>query len=148
MLKLPVLHPEILSSLASAGHLSRVLISDGNYPHNHAPNPRAKIVWANFCPGMVDAVTLLGLVAELVPIELVHVMQPAREGAWAMQEDPPIWQLFRKVLDARSNFRDQFIQLQKPEFNDLARGDATTLVIASAEIAIYANILITIGVVR
>ena len=148
MLKLPVLHPEILSSLASAGHLSRVLISDGNYPHATAPNPRAKIVWANFCPGVVDAVTLLGVVAELVPIEFVHVMQPAREGAGAMSEDPPIWGLFRKVLEARSNFRDEFIQLKKPQFNELAHGEETTLVIASAEIAIYANILITIGVVR
>ena len=148
MLKLPVLHPEILSSLASAGHLSRVLISDGNYPHMTAPNPRAKIVWANFCPGTVDAVTLLGLVADLVPIEFVHVMQPAREGVWAMLENPPIWELFRKVLDTKSNYRDEFIQLQKPAFNELARSDATTLVIASGEIAIYANILITIGVVR
>ena len=40
MLKLPVLHPEILSALASAGHLAKVLISDGNYPHNTKPNPQ------------------------------------------------------------------------------------------------------------
>jgi L-fucose mutarotase len=52
MLKLPVLHPEILSALGSAGHLATVLISDGNYPHNTKPNPRAKIVWANFVPGV------------------------------------------------------------------------------------------------
>jgi L-fucose mutarotase/ribose pyranase (RbsD/FucU family) len=30
MLKTPVLHPEILYALGSAGHLGRILISDGN----------------------------------------------------------------------------------------------------------------------
>ena len=45
MLKGKVLHPEILSAIGSAGHLSKVLISDGNYPHSTVCNPRAKIVW-------------------------------------------------------------------------------------------------------
>jgi L-fucose mutarotase len=148
MLKGKVLHPEILAGLASAGHLGKVLISDGNYPHNTAPNPRARIVWANFAPGVVDAVTILKIVAELVPIEEVAVMSPAMEGAFAMTDDPPIWNDFRKVLKDQSDFRGELLQLDKPEFNQLASDPSVCLVIATGEIQIYANILITIGVVR
>jgi L-fucose mutarotase len=148
MLKIPVLHPEILSALGSAGHLAKVLITDGNYPHSTRPNPRARVVWANFIPGIVDAVTALKIVARLVPIEVVDVMQPERSGAYAMTTDPPIWASFRKVLAEESDFRGELGQWQKPEFNQRACGDDLCLVIATAETQIYANILITIGVVR
>ena len=80
MLKIPVSHPEILHALGSAGHLSKILISDGHYPHGTHPNPRAKIVWANFRPGLLDAVTVLEMVADLVSIEEVVVMEPHRDG--------------------------------------------------------------------
>jgi L-fucose mutarotase len=148
VLKIPVLHPEILSALGSAGHLGKILISDGNYPHNTRPNPRAKIVWANFTPGVVDAVTILKLVAQLVPIEAVDVMEPQRSGAYAMAADPPIWANFRRVLAEESDFRGELSPWQKPEFNERARGDDVCLVIATAEMQIFANVLLTIGVVR
>ena len=148
MLKIPVLHPEILSALGSAGHLGKILISDGNYPHNTRPNPRAKIVWANFVPGIVDGVTALKMVANLVPIEAVDVMQPQRAGAYAITNEPPIWADFRKVLAVQSDFRGEMAQWQKPEFNERARSEDVCLVIATAETQIYANILLTIGVVR
>jgi L-fucose mutarotase len=148
MLKTPVLHPEILAALGSAGHLARVLITDGNYPHNTRPNPRAKIVWANFIPGVVDAVTALKIVARLVPIEAVDVMEPERTGLYAMKTDPPIWADFRKVLAEESDFRGEMGKWQKPQFNERARSDDLCLVIATAETQIFANILVTIGVVR
>jgi L-fucose mutarotase len=148
MLKLPILHPEILAALASAGHLATILISDGNYPHNTKPNPRAKIVYANFAPGIVDAVTILKLIAQLVPIEKVEVMAPERTGIYAMPEDPPIWKSFRQVLKDHSDFRGELTQLNKPAFNEQARKEDLCLIIATAETQIFANALITIGVVR
>lgn len=148
MLKIPVSHPEILHALASAGHLSKILISDGHYPHATHPNPRAKIVWANFTPGLLDAVTVLKLVADLVPIEKVEVMAPQRDGPYAMAEDPPIWKRFNEVLRTHSDFRGPMAPLQKPAFNGQARCDDVCLVIATGETEIYGNILITIGVVN
>jgi len=148
MLKLPVLHPEILAALGSAGHAAKVLISDGNYPHNTRPNPRARIVWANFAPGVVDAVTMLKMVAALVPIEKVEVMEPSRTGEYAMTQDPPIWAGFRRVLREHSDFRGELTPLQKPQFNEQARSDDLCLIIATGEIQIWANVMVTIGVVR
>lgn len=148
MLKTSVLHPEIFAALGAAGHLSKILISDGNYPHSTRTNPRAKIVWANFVPGVVDAVTVLKMICDLVPVEAVEVMEPARSGLHAMTEDPPIWASFKKVLKERANFTDALIPLQKPEFNQQANSPDLCLVIATAETQIWANCIVTIGVVR
>lgn len=148
MLKIAVSHPEILHALGSAGHLSKILISDGHYPHGTHPNPRAKIVWANFTPGLLDAVTMLKIVADLVPIEKVEVMEPHRDGPYAMKENPPIWKRFEEILRTHSDFRGQLTPLQKPQFNEQARSDDVCLVIATGEMEIYANVLITIGVVN
>jgi L-fucose mutarotase len=148
MLRSKLLHPEILGGLASAGHLAKVLIADGNYPSSTKPNPRAKIVWANFTPGIVDACTVLRLICGLVPIETVEVMAPARSGMYAMAHDPPIWEEFRKILRQDAGFGGDLVQLQKPEFNLQAQAEDLALIVATAETQIYANILLTIGVVQ
>jgi L-fucose mutarotase len=148
MLKNKLLHPEILSSLASSGHLAKVLISDGNYPSSTKPNPRAKVVWANFTAGVLDACTVLKLLCHLIPIEAVEVMAPAREGPYAMKIDPPIWADFRAILAKESDFHGELTQLDKPAFNEQAKKEDVSLVIATAETQIYANIMLTIGVVR
>jgi L-fucose mutarotase len=148
MLKTPVLHPEILAALGAGGHLSTVLITDGNYPHANRSHPRAKIVWANFVPGVVDAVTALRMVCDLVPVEAVTVMEPTKSGEFALPGDPPIWESFRKTLRERSSFNGELHPLQKPEFNAMAMSPDLCLVIATAETQIWANCIITIGVVR
>jgi L-fucose mutarotase len=148
MLKTSVLHPEILAALGCAGHLGKVLISDANYPHASRSNPRAKIVWANFVPGVVDAVTALKMVCDLVPVEAIEVMEPERDGPYAMKTEPPIWEAYRQTLKTRAGFNDGFIPLQKPQFNQQAMSPDVCLVIATAETQIWANCLLTIGVVR
>jgi L-fucose mutarotase len=134
--------------LASAGHLAKILISDGNYPSSTRVNPRAQIVWANFTPGVVDAVTVLRLVCDVVPVEAVEVMAPAKSGMYAMAHDPPIWKTYREILRHSAGFRGKLVEHQKDEFRVQAESADVALVIATAETQIYANILITIGVVR
>jgi L-fucose mutarotase len=148
MLKLPVLHPEILRALGSAGHLATVLITDGNYPHNTRVNPRAPIVFANFVPGVITATTALQMVCDTVPIEAAAVMAPDKTGEYAMAEDPPIWAEFRQVLKTRAGFSADLQKLHKPQFNAKAREEDLCLVIATAEQRIWSNIIVTIGVVR
>ena len=148
MLKASVLHPEIIGHLARAGHLSTVLITDGNYPHATKPNPRAPIVWANYRPGLLDGPTVLGLICDLVPVEAITVMEPERTGPYAMSDDPPVWDVYRDVLKDKAGFADPFLPLQKPEFNAAAQADDLALVVATGETAIFANVLVTIGVVQ
>jgi len=44
MLKSQLLHPQILTALAGSGHGSKVLISDGDYPHWTKHGPYAQVV--------------------------------------------------------------------------------------------------------
>ncbi|MDX1934915.1 MAG: RbsD/FucU family protein [Capsulimonadales bacterium] len=136
MLKTTLLHPEILATLASAGHGSRVLISDGNYPHTTGSHFAAKRVFLNLAPGLVNATDVLRVVADAIPIEAAHVMATA-DGS-----RPAIWDEFAELLPG--------LPLQPIErfaFYETARGTDVALVIATGEQRIYANILLTLGVV-
>ena len=55
MLRLKLLHPELLGRLAAMGHGSQVLIADGNYPVATAAGPAAHRVYLNLAPGLVPA---------------------------------------------------------------------------------------------
>ena len=93
-----MLHPGLLAGLARAGHGALVLIADANYPSSTARGPRSRLVHLNLRPGVVDAVTVLEAVAGQIPVEEATVMAPARSGAYALDEDPPIWARFTRVL--------------------------------------------------
>lgn len=147
MLTTPVLHPELLSHLGKAGHLSTLLITDSNYPHATHPNPRVPRMWCNYVPGVLDAVTVLKMVCSVVPIEAATIMKPDEDGRYASDESPAIWSDYQDVLDTEAHLTEPMRPLLKPEFNRLAKSDDLALVIATAERQGYANILLTIGVV-
>ena len=136
MLKTTLLHPEILYALGTAGHGSRVLISDGNYPHTTGSNPAATRVFLNLAPGVLTVTEILKVIAQAIPVELVNVMATA-DGS-----EPTIWSEFREILPENT-----LESLERFAFYDAASKDNVALVIASGEQRIYANILLTIGVV-
>jgi L-fucose mutarotase len=137
MLKTRLLHPEILEALAGAGHGSKVLIADGNFSFGFCANPAAKRVFLNLAPGLVTVTDVLQVLLETVPVEAAEVMMPPSG------EEPAIHADFRRRL--RPNI--QLKRLGRFEFYDAARERDTLLVIATGEQRIYANILLTIGVV-
>jgi len=136
MLKTTLLHPEILYALGSAGHGSKVLISDGNYPHTTGSNPAAEKVYLNLAPGVLNVTEVLRVLVQAIPIEAVHVMQTA-DGS-----EPPIWEDFRTLLPEQ-----RLAPLERFAFYHAASNSDVALVIATGEQRIYANILLTIGVV-
>jgi L-fucose mutarotase len=147
MLNGALLHPQILSALGRSGHGSRVLISDGNFPHATAKGPNAEIVYLNFSPGLVGVCEVLRTLTTAIPIEHAAVMAVNRTGPYAMQKDPEIWQEFRALLKPTA-CGGMLEPIERFEFYDVARGPDVCLVIATAEQKIYANLLLTIGVVR
>ncbi|MBE2183543.1 MAG: RbsD or FucU transport [Anaerolineae bacterium] len=132
-----LLHPEILSVLASAGHGSRVLIADGNYPFVTGSLPKVKIVYLNLAPGILTATDVLKVLIAAVPIETAHIMEPQSPPA------PPIAREFRELLPESIPIRS----LDRFAFYETVRSPDTALVIATGEQRVYANILLTIGVV-
>ncbi len=146
MLKTAILHPQILAALGRAGHSSKILIADGNYPFHTKRGHNAEIVFLNFAPGQMNVTDVLMGIANSVPIELAEVMEPARTGPYAMKNDPPIFDEFRRILKARNASLD-LTKIERFAFYEAAGSKDVTLTIATGEQKIYANILLTIGVV-
>ena len=136
MLTTRLLHPEILRALGEAGHGARVLIADGNYPLATRSPAGARRVFLNLEPGRLTVTEVLDVLAASVPVEAAHVMGPD-DGS-----EPSIFADFRRLLPGV-----ELERLGRYPFYDLARGPDTALAIATGEQRIYANILLTIGVV-
>src|SRR3954462_13262184 len=98
MLKSQLLHPQMLAALARSGHGSKVLISDGNYPHWTKHGPNAEVVYLNLAPGQLLVTDVLRTLVTAVPVEKAEVMDYARTGPYALTVDPPIWSEFRPLL--------------------------------------------------
>jgi L-fucose mutarotase len=137
MLKTRLIHPELLSALGCAGHGSKVLVADGNYPFSSGGNPAAQRVYLNLAPGLIGTPDILRVLAEAIPLEKVEVMMPSEGG------EPPVFAEFRAILGAKMPLSP----LERFAFYDAARHLDTVLVIASGEQRLYANLLLTIGVV-
>ena len=136
MLKTKLLHPEILAALGGAGHGSKVLIADGNFPFGTGANPAARRVYLNLAPGLVTVTDVLKVLVETIPIEAAEVMLPASGP------EPSIFAEFRDLLPGL-----ELKPLGRFEFYDTARERDVALVITTGEQRIYANLLLTIGVV-
>ena len=137
MIKGRLIHPQILSVLGTAGHGSSILIADGNYPFVTGANPAAERVYLNLAPGTVNATNVLEAILSVTPIETAHVMS-RNDG-----EEPSIFNDFRELLDDDLDLTP----LERFDFYDEAKKDNCCMVIATGEQRIYANILLTIGVV-
>jgi len=136
MLKQRLTHPEILEALASAGHGSKILIADGNYPASTSLGDNASLVYLNLAPGKATVTEVLDILLTAIPIEEAAVMMPA-DGP-----EPTIFQEFRSLLPGTP-----LTKYERFEFYEEASGPETCLQIVTGEQRIYANLLLTIGVV-
>jgi L-fucose mutarotase len=135
MLKGRLIHPELLRALGGAGHGAKVLLADGNYPVGTKAPSAASRIYLNLAPGMLSVTDVLGVLVHAIPIEAAEVMVPA-EGP-----EPPIFTEFRELLDVELG------ALGRQPFYDAASSPDVAVVVATGESRIYANLLLTIGVV-
>ena len=147
MLKGQLLHPQIIQALGRAGHGAKVLISDGNYPHWTKRGRNAEVVFLNLAPGLINCTDVLKVLVGAIPIETAEVMETLKTGPYAMTQDPPIWNEFRQILhDAGADV--ELGRIERMKFYEAAGTPDVCLTIATGEQRIYANLLLTIGVVR
>jgi L-fucose mutarotase len=136
VLRYQLLHPEILRALGEAGHGAQVLIADGNYPLVTRTHAGARRVYLNLAPDLVRVTDVLAVIVDAVPIEAAHVMHPDAG------DEPSIFPDFRAQLPGL-----ELQPLNRLDFYAMARGPDLALAIATGERRLYANILLTIGVV-
>ena len=136
MLKQRLIHPEILEALAAAGHGSKVLICDGNYPAATKLGENTRQVYLNLEPGKITVTDALGALLGAIPIESAAVMTPDQGP------EPPIFAEFRSMMP-----EVELGKLGRFEFYDAGSDSDVCLQIVTGEQRIYANLLLTIGVV-
>jgi L-fucose mutarotase len=146
MLKSRLLHPEIQEALGRAGHSSKILIADGNYPFATQLGPNARLVLLNLSPGLVNVTQVLEAIVSAVPIEEATVMEPVASGPYALKNDPLIWSDLQRILKAGGSSAT-LKKLERFAFFDAGKDQNVALTIATGEQRLYANLLLQIGVV-
>jgi L-fucose mutarotase len=135
MLQQRLIHPDILSALAGAGHGSKILIADANYPASTQLGENAALVYLNLAPGKLTVTEILDILLTAVPIEDAVVMDP-ESGP-----EPSVFQEFRSLMPDLS-----LTTLSRFEFYEEACGPDTCLQIVSGDQRPYSNLLLEIGV--
>ncbi len=137
MIKTTLQHPQIFRAIASAGHGSKILIADGNFPSTHKNNRGCEVVYLNLAPGLVSSTDVLGVLREIIAIETVTMMAVEAGNPVAIQR------AFIDLIgsDIPVKYRSRF------DFYSDVHGDDTVLIIVTGEQRRYGNILLEVGTI-
>ena len=145
MLLHKLIHPQINGILGRAGHHSKVLIADGNYPAGTTLGPNAELISLNLMPGVVNCTQVLEALVEAIPIEAANTMMYETEGPYALSEDPPVWDQYRDVIE-KADIGVTLEPIEKWSFYEAVNTPDLILTIQTADQQRFANLLLTIGV--
>lgn len=145
MLKHTLIHPKINEILGRCGHHSKILIADGNYPASSTLGPNAELVSLNLMPGIVNCTQVLEALLSAIPIEAANTMGIPADDPYALGGDPPIWGEYRSLFK-KNKLKVELKAIQKWEFYDAVASRDHVLTIQTAEQALWANLLLTVGV--
>jgi L-fucose mutarotase len=131
--------PELMDLLMKMGHGDHLVLADGNFP---ADSNAQRIVRADGH----DLITVLDAVLKFLPIDTyvddpVQVMQPVDDNI----PEPPIWADFRKSLKAAEERDIELTLVERFEFYERAKNAYG--IVATSETALYANVILSKGVV-
>ncbi len=137
-----ILSPELLKTLCEMGHSDRIVIADGNFPCE-SMGKNAKVIR---CDGH-GVPELLDAILKLMPLD-TYVEKPVNLMQVMLGDDAetPIWDEYKQIVskyDERGS--DAIGQIERFEFYEQAK--TAYAIVATGEIAIYANIMLQKGVV-
>lgn len=135
MLTTPLINPEILEAVSYCGHGDKILISDGNYPIA-SKSGNAKVIYVALTKDCPTATRVLDALQSVIKFEKAELMSPDDDT------EPEIFSEFKAMLpDAAFETHTRFA------FYDACCEDNVKVAIFSGESRVYANILLTVGVV-
>jgi len=136
----PAISPELIKTLMEMGHGDELVIADGNFP---AASVAQRLVRADglTCPILLDAIL------QIFPLDQ-YVDQPVSLMAVVAGDtyQPVIWDEYRTIVKKHeSNFTDfEYVE----RFSFYERAKKAYAVLATSEMALYANIILKKGVVK
>ncbi|MBC8529161.1 fucose isomerase [Christensenellaceae bacterium NSJ-44] len=131
-----ILNPDLLKIMMEMGHGDTLVIGDGNFPAAACAKRLVR------CDGH-GAAELLDAIMTFFPLD-TYVEKPVAVMATADGEDAPIWKEYQQII-ARREGEAAFEQVERFDF--YARARDAYAVISTGEGALYANIILTKGVV-
>jgi L-fucose mutarotase len=145
MLKYTLIHPKISEVLARAGHHGKVLIADGNYPASSKKGPNAEVVCMNLTPGVITCTQALRAVLSAIPVDHINIMGIPPDDAYAKFGEPPVWAEYRQVLK-EAKLKLKLEPILKWDFYAAVESPDHVLTIQTADQALFANVLLSVGV--
>ena len=145
VLRHQLIHPQINQIIGRAGHHSKILIADGNYPAYNTLGPNAELVCLNLAPGLVSCCQVLEALLSAIPIEAANTMGIPADDPYALHGDPPVWNDYRRIFkDSKLGIELQ--PIQKWDFYNAVASRDHVLTIQTGDQALWANLLLTVGV--
>jgi len=144
MLKHELIHPQINAVLGRAGHHAKVLIADGNYPASTKKGPNAELVCLNLTPGVITVAQALRAILSAVPVDAINTMGIPADDPYAQRGEPPVWREYRRIIKA-ARLKLNLVPIQKWEFYEAVASPDHVLTVQTADQALWANVLLTLG---
>ncbi len=144
MLKHQLIHPGINEVLGRAGHHARILIADGNYPASTKRGPNAQLVSLNLSPGVVTVAQVLRALLSAIPVDQINTMGIPPDDPYAQAGEPPVWSEYRKIIQ-EAQLKVKLESIQKWDFYKSVSSEDHVLTIQTADQALWANVLLTMG---
>jgi L-fucose mutarotase len=135
----PLLSPELLAILRAMGHGDEIAIVDANFP---AASTAKRPVRADG----TDTSGMLGAILSLMPLDSfvenpAHCMQVVGKP----DEIPPAVADFQKIVDRLAGFPEKIGMIERFAFYERAK--RTYAIVATSDRRLYANIILTKGVI-
>ena len=131
------------AACARAGHHSKILIADGNYPAASKRGPRSELVCLQLTPGVPSVVQVLRALVSALPIDALNTMGIPPEDPYAKFGEPPAWSDFRAI--AKEVGIAVIEPIPKWDFYQAVESPDHVLTIQTADQALWANVLLTVG---
>lgn len=140
-----VLPPRLLYLLASMGHGDTIVLADANFPAASvaAATPGGLVN----CDGS-DGPTILRAIMSLLPLDttcspvgLMQLMPEHKAAGWKT----PIWETYASIINAAEGRAVPIHEIERQAFYEAAK--KAYAVVSTGEGALYANIIITKGII-
>ena len=134
------LSPSLLKILMEMGHFDEIVIGDGNFPAASRARHLVRL------DGLGSA-QILNDILQFFPLDDIEetcatVMEVSRKGYGI----PPIWEEYKAIIEKWEDKKDCMAVIPRWDFYE--RASKAYAVIATSESALFANIILTKGIVK
>lgn len=135
----PIISPDLMCVLMKMGHGDELVLADGNFPAESLAQRIIRLDGHNV-PQILDAVLHFFPLDTFVD-QPAGLMNPVDNQA----TEPPIWETYRRVIQTHDGRSFELEKIERFDFYERAKN--AYAIIATSETALYANLILTKGVV-